>query len=322
MTAAEISIIVCTRGRPQLLRRCLRSLVEDPSRRTREILVVDNGSPAASEAVATMAAGRCREGTVVRFAVERRVGKARALNRGVRLASGELLLFTDDDVVVDPGWTDALADALGGDGVGAAGGKTVPDWPSPPPVWMDATMEAVVGLVDLDVPPGAPLSPGEVLGANMGLRADAVAALVGPFEESLGPHGNFRPDFEEVFLLENLSPSLRIVYEPRALAHHRMNPDRLSLPAIRLIGFDHGIGLARIDAIRGVTRRPLPRRAAGAVAALLRARAMVRRHQAQGPADGPAALAEFSAFMGAGQRWGSLRIGTAVARAAARWCAA
>ena len=99
-----MSVIVCTKDRPDDLRRCLDSLA---ALRTvpLELIVVDNssGDPATAEI--------CR-GRSVRYVLESGRGSSRARNRGVAEARGEVVAFTDDDCMVDPGWLDGLADVF------------------------------------------------------------------------------------------------------------------------------------------------------------------------------------------------------------------
>jgi GT2 family glycosyltransferase len=98
----DISVVVCTRDRPQALARCLESLrAARPA--PREILVVDNAptSDATQRLVAAM--------PDVRYVRESRPGLSIARNTGVRETTGAIVAFTDDDVVVDPCWIARLA---------------------------------------------------------------------------------------------------------------------------------------------------------------------------------------------------------------------
>ncbi len=83
------------------LRACLRSLA-DLDYPSYEVIVVDN-RPAGAPPVPLEGA------TVVR---ETHPGISAARNRGMDAARGEIVAFTDDDVVVDPGWLTAIADRL------------------------------------------------------------------------------------------------------------------------------------------------------------------------------------------------------------------
>ena len=99
---ADVSVIVCTRDRPDPLARCLASLRASRTR-PREILVVDNAptTGATRDHVATL--------PDVRYLHEPRPGLSIARNAGVRATDGAIVAFTDDDVVVHPDWIGQLA---------------------------------------------------------------------------------------------------------------------------------------------------------------------------------------------------------------------
>jgi GT2 family glycosyltransferase len=95
---ARASVVVPTNfGRPAELRRCLKRLgeLDHPDY---EVIVVDN-RPADAPAADIEGA------RVVR---EPRPGISAARNRGVAVATGEIIAFTDDDVQAHPGWLSAL----------------------------------------------------------------------------------------------------------------------------------------------------------------------------------------------------------------------
>ena len=92
-----LTVAVCTRDRPEDLRRCLTAILRlDISC---EVLVIDNAPPddRAGSVVAEFAA-RCR------YVREPRVGLNWARNRAVAEATGDVVAFVDDDVTVDPAW--------------------------------------------------------------------------------------------------------------------------------------------------------------------------------------------------------------------------
>lgn len=97
---AEISVIVCTRNRPDNLERCLASLALQREV-TYEVIVVDNAPlDTRSHDVA--------ESYGVRYVTEPRPGLDWARNRGIAAARYDLVAFTDDDARPDPGWLAAL----------------------------------------------------------------------------------------------------------------------------------------------------------------------------------------------------------------------
>lgn len=72
-----------------------------------EIVIVDNGS---SDGTTQMLTALKTELPVL-VASERRPGKSRAMNAGLKHARGDILLFTDDDVIPDPNWLVGLYNA-------------------------------------------------------------------------------------------------------------------------------------------------------------------------------------------------------------------
>jgi glycosyltransferase involved in cell wall biosynthesis len=117
--AADLSVVVCTRDRPEALARCLDSL-QTQAHPPLEVVVVDN----ASEGDGTRRAAEARPG--VRYVREPRPGLDVARNTGVRHSRGALVAFTDDDVLVHPDWTARLAAAFVDPEVSAACGLVLP----------------------------------------------------------------------------------------------------------------------------------------------------------------------------------------------------
>ena len=104
----SLTVAICTKDRPEGLVRCLRSLREmecPPGAAPVEVIVVDN-APSDGR---TRAAVEAEPG--VRYFREQKAGLNFARNRALAEASGELLAFFDDDVVVDRYWLRGLVGA-------------------------------------------------------------------------------------------------------------------------------------------------------------------------------------------------------------------
>jgi hypothetical protein len=97
-----ISVIVATRNRRESLRQFLDGLRGLPTRPDWELVVVDNGSTDGTDA---LLAAADLPAVIIE---EKQAGKSRALNAALKRARGEILLFTDDDVVPEPDWLTAL----------------------------------------------------------------------------------------------------------------------------------------------------------------------------------------------------------------------
>src|SRR5918999_2665134 len=100
-----VTVVVATRDRPQSLARCLRALTALTYARF-EVVVVDN-APSTRETLAVVQQQSGQDARV-RYVRELRPGVSCARNRGLGEARGELVAFTDDDGVVDPGWLDGV----------------------------------------------------------------------------------------------------------------------------------------------------------------------------------------------------------------------
>src|SRR5262249_46212823 len=113
------SLIICTRRRPRELLRCLESLLSCPSGLD-EVIVVDN-EPDASDLRHEL------EGFPgILYLREGRPGLSHARNTGLRAATGDIILFTDDDVVAHPEWPWRVIGCFDGPAVMAATGLVLP----------------------------------------------------------------------------------------------------------------------------------------------------------------------------------------------------
>jgi len=100
-----LSVCICTRNRGASLDRCLTSVLPLQRKHDFELLVIDN---APSDDVALKVA---RKFDRVRYILEPHPGLDFARNRAWMEASGDLVAYLDDDVVVDTGWLDGLREA-------------------------------------------------------------------------------------------------------------------------------------------------------------------------------------------------------------------
>ena len=132
----SVSIIIPTYNRSQSLKATLESLLnlDYPSDRL-EIIVVDNCSTDGTKSIveACQAQSKCR----VRYAYEGRQGSHFARNTGAKLAAGDVLYYTDDDMIADPGLLSSLLPVFDMfPGVACATGRILPKWDVQPPSWM------------------------------------------------------------------------------------------------------------------------------------------------------------------------------------------
>jgi len=124
-----LSVVVCTKDRPEMLGTCLESL-QHQTRHPEEIVVVDASATPARDMLDHLAENLrgCR--VALRSSVP---GLPRQRNLGARATTGSVVVYLDDDVVLDAGYLAAVARVYEEDRtrqIGGVGGAQVPD-PTP-----------------------------------------------------------------------------------------------------------------------------------------------------------------------------------------------
>jgi glycosyltransferase involved in cell wall biosynthesis len=247
-----LAIAICTYNRAASLRRTLTSLsgsVGLPAGEW-EVLLVDNNCTDGTEGVARELVARLP----LRVVRETRQGLSHARNRAVAESSADLLLFTDDDVEVDPRWAAAfLAAAAANPGAGYFGGRVVPAWPAGRPRWLHDEdldlLSGVLGKYDLGgevrrLGPEDPLP----IGASFALRRDA-RARTGLFRTDLGVSGGAPGRGEETeYLRRAVRAGFTGVYVGDALCRHFVDGRRLRPRSLFRYGVHSGLAVARMSA--------------------------------------------------------------------------
>jgi GT2 family glycosyltransferase len=203
-TWPRVSVVVCTYNGSRTLSECLTHLkrVDYPDY---EIILVDDGSRDTSAAI-----GREFGARVV--STENR-GLSAARNTGLELASGELIVYLDDDAYPDPHWLRYLAASFRGSGHAAVGG------PNLAPPGDGEIAECVVNA------PGGPvhvllsdLEAEHIPGCNMAFRKSCLQAI-GGFDAQFRAAGD---DVDVCWRLQQRGWT--IGFHPAALVwHHRRN---------------------------------------------------------------------------------------------------
>jgi GT2 family glycosyltransferase len=227
--APTLSVVVCTRNRPDSVRTTVRSILgcNYPSERF-EVIVVDNASE--SDAAVGVAEAEFDRDVTIRVLREPEPGLSNARNRGLENATGEIVVFADDDVEVDRDWLATLIAPFARDPrVGATSGRTLPGaLETPVQRWVEGFGGRVRGFDTrvfdlLHPPPDQPLFPftfGDLgAGRNMAFRREALREQ-GGFDPALGP-GTLAHDGDDIEALLRILLSGRVVvHDPAAIVWH------------------------------------------------------------------------------------------------------
>jgi len=225
----NITVILCTYDRCRTLEKALGSVAASalPESIEWEVLVVDNNSRDQTRDVVedfcTRYPGRFR------YLFEPNQGKSYALNTGIREARGDVLAFMDDDVTVESTWLQNLTAALCSSEWAGAGGRILPQWPCAPPSWLpEKEWYGMAPLVMFDRGTETGLLTDPPFGTNMAFHR-RVFEKYGTFRTDLGPgsNGKIRNNEDTEFGRRLLAAGERLKYEPTAVVHHSVPPNRL-----------------------------------------------------------------------------------------------
>jgi GT2 family glycosyltransferase len=221
-------VVICTRDRPDDLRRCLAALSRQ-TQRPDQVIVVDNApTNDATRAVAVAAGVDCIR--------EDRPGLDRARNAGARAARGDIVLYTDDDVVPHPAWLARMVAAFDADHVACVTGLVVP---AALDTWSQQYFERFKGFGRgyrrIDFGPAffavdrtRGCEPWRIgAGASMAFRR-AVFRRVGLFDERLDA-GAAGCSGDTEYWHRILAAGLTCRYEPSAVAFHHHRRDVAAL---------------------------------------------------------------------------------------------
>lgn len=229
------SVIVCTRNRADQLKRCLESIIAAAKTGGGEIVVVDNDPP--DEATRQLV-----ENYPVRYVREMRRGLNWARTAGAEAASGDILIYTDDDVVVDERWIAAMLEPFGSPRVAAVTGLTLPyELETPPQDLFEFYGGHGRGFIRrvYDYTGIAPAAAGLVgSGANMAMRRELVLSMR-LFDNEFDVGTATLSGGDAYAFYQFLIKGYQIVYTPDALVWHQHRRDYASLERM-LYGYSVG----------------------------------------------------------------------------------
>ena len=249
-----VSVVICTRNRPDDLRSCLAAISRlRPA--PDEVIVVDNTAGDGETEGAAKEAG-------ARYAVEPVEGLSRARNRGLIESRSNIVVYVDDDAVPTEHWlghliepfTDPCVAAVTGETAsqatpGANGGQEPPRRLSNhDKTWFEIATFGGLGI-----------------GANMALRRSSCAGWK-IFDERLGRGAPFRIGEESHAFASLIEHGYSAVHVPAAIVVHPVKPRDIATEAKSSVAYwlllfsefpNHRLDLLRF-LWRRLRRRPLP----------------------------------------------------------------
>lgn len=190
----QVDIAICTWNRDALLAQTLDSIsrVRVPAAVTVSVLVVDNNSTDHTSSVVNSFAVATKDRLSVERLTESQQGHTVCRNRAIDSALGDLLVWTDDDVIVAPDWVEQYVEAANSNPEVAFWGSVIePIFPDGCPDWIQQNWDNVKGCYaarDLGRQPVAFDANRLPYGANYAIRTSIQKQF--PFSTHLGRSGS------------------------------------------------------------------------------------------------------------------------------------
>lgn len=227
-----LSIVICTRNREAKLKQTLLSVLnlEVAPDTDYELIVVNNGS---TDGTAQLCADMSPRFDGRMHAIyEPKPGLGQARTTGALLARGEIIAFTDDDIVPERNWLKVIYQEFSA----------------------DATLQGISGRVELLNPADLPITIRRsteraqmesvsdafnlFAGCNMVVRSELVRS-VGLYDPDFGPGGPFLSADDADFWYRCWRRGAKLIYVPELLVYHdhgrRLPEDKQKLGRVYLI---------------------------------------------------------------------------------------
>jgi len=217
------SVIICafTLDRWTLLSQAVQSVV-DQIRQPFEVFLVIDHNREMYEQCATMlpplAAGCEWDLRVVENRFNTRLGGARTT--AAELATGDVLVFLDDDASAEPTWLERIMKNYDASGVVAVGGPPVARYEASRPRWLPHECNWIFGCAYRGLPERrGPID--HLIGANMSIRRDVLISWGGFQSDN---HDDMDMSHRAIHAYGGSS----VIYDPTAIVHHFVPNSRLT----------------------------------------------------------------------------------------------
>jgi GT2 family glycosyltransferase len=209
-----VSIVVCTRNRPEHIETCIQSLLEQQYHNI-EVVIVDQSSSTESYKIIQRLFGSAK--IKIRYTATNSVGLSKARNIGIKYSSGEIVAFTDDDVIADKNWIlNMVNDFHEYSTINCIFGKVLP-------LFYGKSRRAICTL---DIPnyklySHTHLNPyGVGVGNNMSFRKELIN-IVGSFDERFGVGSPLGGADDIDYIYRVFLNGFDILYSPEVVVYHK-----------------------------------------------------------------------------------------------------
>ena len=216
-------VIVCTYNRAKYIGNLLESIAaNDLPRNEYEIVLVDNNCTDNTHEICETFVESHKD-VNFRYVKEQEQGLSAARNKGIKEAKGDVLVYVDDDALVDTWYLRTIVEYMDAHPeISAVGGPIIPLYEdTEEPKWMTHfTRELLCGYLYFGEQERS--FPGDRYpgGGNAAYRAE-VFKEVGLFNTALGRKGDGLMGSEEKDIFDKMkAQGMRFMYLPKMILHH------------------------------------------------------------------------------------------------------
>lgn len=227
-----ISVIIATYNRHDQLKRVLDGLWGQKTIGLfdYEIVIVDNNSHDGTRRVVLMCQNKF-EGRL-RYFFEPQRGKSRAINLGIQESQGDVLVFTDDDVILHERWLSNIYECYKKYEPDAIGGRVIPAYGALTPPWIKENAVKLAGAVVIYDHGQRTFQVKDqkerFIGANFSMKR-SVLEEVGGLWDNIGPGTRIAVGEDAELFGRLLKSKKRLYYCGQALVWHPFDVHRMSL---------------------------------------------------------------------------------------------
>ncbi len=245
----KTSIIIPTVNRSASLKRTFRSLLAlNSDFDSLEIIIVDNGSNDDTRSISN-AIIEANPWKLIKYVFEPIPGLLSGRHRGLFESSGDILVFIDDDVDVDPEWLNGIIETFQDPYVHLVGGKNLPRYLCEPPQWLDHFWNSegprkwldFISVLDFGDEP-VELDPLFIWGLNFSIRRRSLIELGGFHPDYVPkPFDYYQGNSETGLAWKAKEKGLKIMYQPGVVVWHRIPEHRLTFEYFEKRMFLYGV---------------------------------------------------------------------------------
>lgn len=250
-----LSVIICTYNRCKYIYNVLQSIAEnDFSQDGYEIVLVDNNCTDDTEA-------ECQRfqndypNIIFRSVKESHQGLSYARNCGIREAQGDILVYVDDDALVNKAYLQTYADFFATHpDIDAAGGPIIPKYESAEPSWMSHYTKMLLTGYKYNGDKVKEFASNDYPGGGNAAYRASVFDKVGLFNVELGRKGDSLAASEEKDIFDKMKAmGMRIYYLPNAILFHLIPDRKLTEDYFNQVSY--GIGQSERQRTKSISQR-------------------------------------------------------------------